>query len=482
MSQATPQAEPGVDFPTLLDAIEFKPHSDGQRDYLFSDARFNIPCCGRRWGKSQAAGRRMTYKSFVPSSYNWIVGPTYGLGEKEFRVVWNDYEKLGLLKHCKKSYDAKQGNMRIQTPWKSVVQVVSAEKQASLLGEGLSHVIMSEAAQHSRSTWEQYIEPALSDLRGSADFPSTPKGYNWYHGVWMLGQTSVGTQTHHPDYRSWSFPTWTNAVRYPGGLENDEIQRVRQIVSKIFFDQEYGASFTAVTGSIYEEWDESIHVQPVVYNPALPNYQAYDYGFVNPFVCLDIQVAADESVHVWREYYGRYKSTMEHGQALKERENPPNYRVDARWGDPRGADEAATLGIILGYIGSFDVPWKQSVEEIKRRLKARPQPRLVIDPSCTNLVREMPQLHVKPLARNSQQDLNEQGGDGNLQHKVDDHCCDALRYFVGPHFVAGAGSHLSDVYGEDYAGSESQDVFLTLAGSTSVRLEEELTLGGRYGP
>ena len=45
----------------------------------------------------------MTYKMFVPDSYNWIVGPTYKLGEKEFRVVWKDFEKLDLLKYCKKS-------------------------------------------------------------------------------------------------------------------------------------------------------------------------------------------------------------------------------------------------------------------------------------------------------------------------------------------------------------------------------------------
>lgn len=423
----------------------------------------------------------MTYKAFVPDSYNWIVGPTYGLGEKEFRIVYRDFKELGLLKYCKKSYDVKQGNMRIETPWNSVVQVVSAEKQSSLLGEGLSHACMSEAAQHSRSTWEQYIEPALSDLLGTADFPSTPKGFNWYHGIWMLGQKSAGNSTYHPDYKSWRMPSWTNPIRYPGGEKNTEIQRLQAIVSKVWFDQEYGASFTAISGAIYEEWNEAIHVQPLEYDPKLFNYLSMDYGFVNPFVALDIQITPDESVHVWREYYGKYLSTMEHAQEIRSRANPPGYRVDAMWGDPRGADEAATLGLILGRgaVGSFDVPWKPSVEQIKRLLKADP-PKLLVDPSCTNLIREMPQLHVKPLARNSQQDLNEQQTQGNIQHKVDDHCCDALRYFVGPYFVAGAGSHLTDIYGESYRGSESQDVFTTLTG-TKVTMDEELTLGASRG-
>jgi hypothetical protein len=131
----------------------------------------------------------------------------------------------------------------------------------------------------------------------------------------------------------------------------------------------------------------------------------------------------------------------------------------------------------LGYVGSFDVPWKKSVEQIKRMLKNR---QIFIDPSCTNLIREFPQLHVKPLSRNSSQDTQEQTGDGNIQHKVDDHCMDALRYFVGPYFVAGAGTHLSDVYGTDYVGSESADYLRTLTNAPTQVLEQELTLGREF--
>jgi hypothetical protein len=474
VATATPQAEPGIDQATLFERIGFTPHSDGQREYLTSKARFNIPCCGRRWGKSQAAGHRMTYKLFVPDSYNWIVGPTYKLGEKEFRVVYRDLKALGILKYCKKSYNVKQGDMKIELPWGAILEVVSAEKPDGLLGEGLSHAIMSEAAKHSQTTWEQYIEPALSDLLGSCDFPSTPKGYNWYHGLWKLGQPLTSSTTHHKDYQSWSFPSWTNPIRYPGGLDNEEIQRIKLLVSKVWFEQEYGASFTTISGAIYEEWDDNVHAQPCQYNPSLSNYLAFDYGFVNPFVALDIQVGPDDTVYVWREYYSKYMSTMEHGQVIKQRQNPKGYKVDAMWGDPRGADEAATLALILGYVGYIDTPWKLGVEEIKRLLKAR---KLFIDPSCVNLIREMSQLHVKPLARNSQQDLQELSGDGNIQHKVEDHSCDALRYFIGPYFVAGAGSHLTDIYGENYAGSESEDIFTSITGTnTSMILDEEMRL------
>jgi hypothetical protein len=503
LAKATPQAEPGIDQVALFTKVGFTPHSTAQQAYCSSKARFNIPCCGRRWGKSQAAGHRMTYKSFVPDSYNWIVGPTYKLGEKEFRVVYNDYEKLNLLKFCKKSYAVNQGNMRIETPWHSVVEVVSAEKPDGLLGEGLSHAIMSEAAKHRRETWEQYVEPALSDLLGTCDFPSTPQGYNWYHGLWLMGQsgfadfasTADSLLSPIPDYqqstnnqglghngpmnyKSWQFPSWTNPIRYPGGLENTEIQRLKMTASPMYFEQEYGAQFTSMTGAIYDEWNPDIHVPaaPIPFNPNYLNFLAFDYGFANPFVALDIMVTPSDEVLVWREYYSRYISTFEHAQLIKQRENPPNYRVDAMWGDPRGADEAATLSLLLGgYVASTDVSWKLGTEAIKQLLKPDPttgQVRLQVSPTCINLARQMGQLHVKDSARR-QQDLQEMVGDGNIQHKIDDHAADALRYFVGPYFVLDAGSHMEDLHGASYKGSESEDFFKL---HSQMTLTDKITL------
>lgn len=483
MAQATPGAQSVVDAEKLYDRLGFSPHSQGQEDYLYSETRFNIACCGRRWGKSQTAGHRMTLKSFIPDTYNWIVGPTYKLGEKEFRVVWDDYRKLGLLKECKKGYSVHQGVMYIHTPWGSHVEVVSADKPDSLVGEGLSHVIMSEAAKHSRSIWEQYIEPALSDLRGSADFPSTPQGYNWYHGLYLLGQehsSGITTNQYSEAYRSWRFPSWENSVRYPGGEQDPEIQRIKHNASPHWFDQEYGASFTTMAGVIYEEFDERVNViNDYVFQPQHENYLSFDYGFANPFVALDIQLLPDGTCIVWREYVSRFISTHEHAQALLNRDNPQGYHVDCLYGDPRGADEAATIAPILGYVVGLDVPWKHGVEQIKRLLKARPT-KLLISRACPNLIRSLSQLRVKEQGRQTKFDLQElsNAGTNNIQHKVDDHAADALRYFVGPHIALGAGISFADVYGNTYSGSESQD-FFTLHQSLHLN-EDGLTLNKNF--
>src|SRR4029077_7018262 len=291
--------QPNIDLAKLFGLLEFKPHSAEQWEYCSSLARFNIPCCGRRYGKSLSAGRRITHKSFLPESYIWICGPTYKLAEKEFRIVFRDIQKLESLglKHVRKSYAPKQGDMSIKLPWHTVIEAVSAEKPDGLVGEGLTHVCMSEAAQHNLITWEQYIEPALSDRLGSADFPSTPRGYNWYYGMWMMGQKNLPQFDPTGNYASWRLPTWANTVRFPGGENNPEIQRIKKIVSKQFFEQEYAARFTTVVGEIYEEFDRDIHVEPITYNPMWENYRAFDFGFDNPTVCLDIMVDPMENVY-----------------------------------------------------------------------------------------------------------------------------------------------------------------------------------------
>jgi hypothetical protein len=397
---------------------------------------------------------------FVPETVNWIVGPTYKLGEKEFRVVFSDFKKLGLLDKCGKHYNVNQGDMSLHfKPLDSKLEVVSAEKQDSLVGEGLWHVCMSEAAKHKLSTWQMYIEPALSDNLGSADFPSTPQGFNWFKGLYDVGQ--LGQE----DYASWHRPTWTNLAKYPGGYDDPEMVRIRNTVSEMYWRQEYAAEFTSFEGLIYDEFDEK-HIQHVPYNPQWKNWWALDFGFTDPFVCLDIMVDSMDRVYVWREYQVSGKSTTDHGLVLKNRESPNGFHVDGIAADPRGADEIATLTWVIGYICHDVVGWTSGIEAVKRALKVRDdgKPGLIIDPSCVNLIRQMRTLRKKA----SPEGHNERPG----QHDYDDHGPDALRYFFSEYFVLGGGSSLSDVYNGQPLGREEAAGFFTA--TTGITLNDRV--------
>ena len=443
------RTEPNISRNALFEQLEYTPHSDGQREAHYSDARFRTACCGRRWGKSVWAGKELTYKMFVPESINWIVSPEYSVGEKEFRVVWKDFEKLGLLKRCKRMYNVKQGNMLIHfKDLDSLLEVKSEQRPTSLVGEKLDHVTFSEAAKLNRSTWEMYVRPALQDVRGSADFPSTPEGFNWYEGLFRLGQDPEYT-----DYESWRFPSWTNAIVFPGGREDPEILEVEKRVSPQYFAQEIGAEFTSFEGMIYPEFSEKTHVKEFDYNPAWRNWWALDFGFVDPFVCLDIMIDQSQRVWVWREYQVSYLSTTEHGQTLKARDNPDGFHVDGIAADPRGADEAATLAWIIGTMNQNSISWEGGIETVRRHMKMRDDgmPGIIIHPNCKHLIRQLKNLRAKKTG----EDKNQRPG----QHDYDDHGPDALRYFFVEYFFLGGDSSLKDIYNRRYVGSEAESFF-----------------------
>lgn len=413
----------------------------------YDDNRFRVACCGRRWGKSLWAGHEITVRMFIPDSMNWICGPNYKLGEKEFRVVFNDFKTLGLLDRCAKQYNVNQGHMRIYfKDLNSTLEVVSAEKQDSLVGEGLDSVCMSEAAKHKLSTWQMYIEPALSDKRGCADFPSTPQGFNWFKGLFDLGQTDE------PEYQSWHAPTWTNAAMFPGGFNDSEMTRIRNKVTQAYWRQEYGAEFTAFEGMIYPEFNIAKHVRKFNYNPFWKNWWTFDFGFVDPFVCYDIMIDPSDRIWVWREYQVRGKNTYDHCLALKHRPNPEGWHVDSMAADPRGADEISIIQMMLGSVLANSVGWSLGVEAIGRALKIRDDglPGLIIHPSCTELVRQLQILHH----RETREGHNAKPG----QHDYDDHGPDALRYFFNEYVVLGGAGNLADVYA-GYGKSEAAGFF-----------------------
>jgi len=326
--------------------VDYRPHAM-QRLYHESPARFRIPCCGRRFGKSTMAARDATPRHIMrPNKMIWIVGPTYDLAEKEFRVIWNDLivnQGLGKDKRVRRAYSKRAGDMFIQFPWGTRVECRSAEHPEYLVGEALDHVIMSEAAKHKRETWERYVRPALADRRGSADFPTTPEGFNWLHDLWQLGRQQKYLDKH--IFESWKFPSWANDAVYPGGRNDEEILLLEETTEPEWFLQEIGADFASFVGKIFPEWDETRHVMTEDYKfiPAWPNYIAFDWGFTNPLAAVEFQVSPQDEIYIWRVHYKKYKTIPDHIRLMMKREHPPGYHIDLAFGDPADPEAAVQV-------------------------------------------------------------------------------------------------------------------------------------------
>src|ERR1700744_4831535 len=439
--------------------VGYNPHPQ-QRLYHESTARFRVPCCGRRFGKSTMAGRDVSPRHLLkPNKMVWIVGPTYDLAEKEFRVVWNDLivgQGLGKDKRVKRAYSKRAGDMFIQFPWNTRVECRSAEHPEYLVGEALDHVIMSEAAKHKKETWERYVRPALADRRGSADFPTTPEGFNWFHDIWQLGRRDKFKGI----YESWRFPSWANTAVYPNGRDDDEIILLEDTSEPEWFMQEIGADFASFVGKIFPEWDETRHVLTEEYKfvPGWPNYIAFDWGFTNPLAAVEFQVSPQDEIFVWREHYKKYKTIPDHIAMMQEREQPQGYHINLTFGDP--ADPEASLQVTREFgkhgiaVQNFapkelknDYTWRDGIDLMSSFMRpvqihedkwGAPieAPRYRVTWDCKNHIRELNKYRSKEPVKG--QNVPELG------NKVEDHTLDAMRYALLCLFKMGAhNNHLT---------------------------------------
>lgn len=422
--------------------------------YHNSDARFRCVCCGRRTGKTTMAGHDRVADLLKPKNLGWIVGPTYDMAAKEFRVMWESLIigfGLGRDKRVKKNFNIKQGDMYIEMPWGSRVEVRSAAHPETLVGEGLNWVIMSEAAKQNEDTWQKYIRPALSDKRGTADFVTTPEGKNWFYKLWLLHKTQE-------NYASWRFPSWVNTEVYPGGEKDDEIQLMRDTTLEEWFLQEIAAEFTAIVGRIFGEFAEEDHVLPKSYefNPDWPNYIAFDWGFTAPLAAMEFQVSPRDEIFVWREHYVTNRTLEWHVNTLKEREQPPGYRLDGAFGDAADPEAVEYVSQHLVYCQADPDSklWLPGIRQMKSFLKlshdgisydenAVPimRPRYHVDPSCEEHIGELLGYKTKPGAS-----ANEFKGVGVVANGVADHSIDAMRYALMHLFSVGVQHHLDEVY------------------------------------
>ena len=216
-----------------------------------------------------------------------------------------------------------------------------------------------------------------------------------------------------------------------GYLKIDDCVTQRRRASRACWEAEMLCKKPSLENVVFGEFDPDKHVQPVDYDPNFPVYRVLDFGFVNPFVCLWIQVDSDRVVRVIDEYV-RSRATIDvHAEEIKSRTPGGEERVAATFCDPSGAGvndvtgtsvvrELRTLGIAARYRRSGIL---EGIELIRRAIRAGDgKSTLIISPSCQRLIEALRCYHYpeSPTGR---------GAELPLKDGLYDHPIDALRYF-----------------------------------------------------
>lgn len=458
-----------------------------QEKALLSRAPNGVVAAGRRTGKSQIGGHKLVPEAFRAQAEidylrkaglrreYWIVGPEYSDAEKEFRVFWDSIDRLGFDLDKPGSYNNPiSGEMRVSLfGGKFIVWAKSAKYPGTLVGEGLSGVVFSEAAKLKPSIWDKFIMPTLADFNGWAFFGSTPEGRNWFHDIWDAGQDGSNE-----GWESWRSPSWSNPYVYPQGVDEKVLEAVRKakkdgtlkdmpkLVAKAIktidpaiwrllrdqssemFGQEVAAEFNEFVGRVFKDFDEEIHVPKFeqVLRPDWRTYACTDYGFTNPFVWLLLQIDPHgERIHIVDEYYERQRTTGEAAAEIRDRKLAPNsgpFRVLQFFPDPAEPDRTRELSDALGipYGSHTGGLLDDRLEWIRRKLKypshLKPGdpdrvPWLTVNRRCKETRREMG-IYRYPETAEQSEAKNRSAPEAPL--KKDDHTPEALGRFMAGFF------------------------------------------------
>ena len=217
-----------------------------------------------------------------------------------------------------------------------------------------------------------------------------------------------------------------------GYLKIDDCITAMRRSSRAAWESEMLCRKPNLENAVFDTFDPAVHVCQIDYDSSLPLYRSLDFGFVNPFVCLWIQVDGDGVVRVIDEYIRSRVTIDGHAEEIKSRTPCPGSNVTATFCDPAGTcsndvtgssavRELRRAGIVTRFRKSGII---EGIELIRRNLCAGDgSHKLLISPKCRGLIKAMQCYHYPDNP------VKHQTAELPLKDGVYDHPIDALRYF-----------------------------------------------------
>jgi hypothetical protein len=209
--------------------------------------RFNIVCCGRRWGKSTLGVDRLIEPILKSFPCAWF-SPSYKLLAECWRAIQDVLQPVVVSRN--------NAEFRLEIKGGGSVTMFSLDIDVadSVRGRAFKVIVIDEAAlvRNLREVWENAIRPTLADHRGEAWFLSTPRGMNDFKLFFDRGQ-----DPEREDWASWQMPTSTNPHITPA-----ELAQARKDMTEAAFSQEFLAEFINWEGSVFRHVSECATASP----------------------------------------------------------------------------------------------------------------------------------------------------------------------------------------------------------------------------
>jgi phage terminase large subunit-like protein len=291
---------------TTLTVTLSRPHS-AQARVLRQRARFNVLCCGRRWGKTTLGVNRLVERALPGNPVAWC-SPSYRM----LTEVWRDVRRAAgpVLTRV----DSQQH--RLELLGGGVIEMWSLDQPDVARGRKYAEIVVDEAAmvRHLEEAWNAVLRPTLVDERGGAWFLSTPKGLNFFKHLY-----DRGADPHYPDWAAWQMPTLSNPY-----IPADEVADSQRTLPERTFAQEFEAVFLEDEGTVFRRIREAATATPQ--DGKLPGHRyviGVDWAKLYDFtVMCVVDTTTRELVHMDRSNKVDYAVQVGRLQALAEKFRP----------------------------------------------------------------------------------------------------------------------------------------------------------------
>ena len=315
-------------------------------------------------------------KEIKSGERRWIITPTYRQGKA---TTWK------LMRQLFREYDCQinESELTIKLPNESEIAIRGAEQENNLRGAGLDMVVMEEYSYIKPHVWDEIIYPMLTTTDGEAFFIGTPNGYDHLYDAFLRGQSKD------EDWMSWQYTTVDG-----GYVPQEEIEKAKSMMDERAFKTEFLASFETTGNRAAYNFDRNIHVKKA---EQLSNnlFWGMDFNILGSAVlgCT----YSDDTTHFFKEI--RIPNSNTELMAMEMKKIAPHIPVypDAT-GSARSTTSHRSDHQILKDHGFHVIskkanpPVTDRLNALNRLLKsADGKVKMTIDPSCTNLIKDLEQ-------------------------------------------------------------------------------------------
>lgn len=249
---------------------ELRTVSRGQAEIHECPNRLIMVTGGVRAGKSQWLAMEMLKEVFVRDGLIWLVAPDYEQAKAEFDYMFAPLKVHDML--LRQSVP-ERGSRQFTTTWGCRVQTKSSQDLTTLASFAPHALAGLEMGQQPHDAFDKLQERALEHGARVIMTGTLEDAQPWYADLWDKWQA-----TNEEGGKSFSLPSWSNTVKFPGGRDDPKIKALEAGITPELFLQRVAAVPYKPSGLVFKLFDRKLHVPEggLVYDPELPIEIAID--------------------------------------------------------------------------------------------------------------------------------------------------------------------------------------------------------------